>query len=106
MPGTTIDSTDTPFKLGDKNFILIDTRFTQERKNCARSRALRSLRSLKAISGSDVACLMLDYGTGLTNQDLHVSQYILDAGKGLIIAVNKTDLMTNHETEQKNFWIY
>ncbi len=104
MPGTTIDSTDTPFKLGDKNFILIDTAGLRRRGKIAQGvEHYGVLRSLKAISGSDVACLMLDYGTGLTNQDLHVSQYILDAGKGLIIAVNKTDLMTNHETEQKKF---
>ena len=93
-----------PSNWATKILFLIDTVGLRRRGKIAQGvEHYGVLRSLKAISGSDVACLMLDYGTGLTNQDLHVSQYILDAGKGLIIAVNKTDLMTNHETEQKKF---
>lgn len=104
-PGTTIDATDTPFKHNEQNFILIDTAGLRRRGKIAQGiEHYGVLRSLKAISNSDVVCLMLDYGTGLTNQDLHVSEYVLDAGKGLIIAVNKSDLMKDAQIEQKKFF--
>jgi GTP-binding protein len=61
------------------------------------------LRALAAISRANVACLVLDFDTGLANQDLHVSNFILDSGKGLIIAVNKTDLMDEPEEQQGKF---
>ncbi len=101
QPGTTIDATDTPFKFTEHDYILIDTAGLRRRGKVGGIERYGVLRALQAISRSDVTCLILDAGVGLTNQDLHVSQYLLDAGKGLIVAVNKSDLMEDPEEEKK-----
>ena len=52
-----------------------------------------TMRALKAISRADVAVLVLDAHDGLTAQDAHVAGYVIEEGKGLIIAVNKWDIV-------------
>ena len=61
------------------------------------------LRSLGAIKESDVSVLVLDYEEGITSQDLHVASFILEQGNGLVIVVNKVDLMENIEDERNRF---
>ena len=51
------------------------------------------MRALKAISRADVAVLVLDAHDGLTAQDAHVAGYVIEEGKGLVIAVNKWDIV-------------
>lgn len=101
-PGTTIDATDTPFKCADDNFILIDTAGLRRRGKVGQGiEKYGVLRALQAVSRADVACLMLDATDKIANQDLHVSEYILEAGKGLIVIVNKTDLMDDKQKDQE-----
>lgn len=103
-PGTTIDAIDTPFHFRGDDFVLIDTAGLRRRgKQKQDIEKYSVLRSLQSISRSDVTCLVLDVGTGIANQDLHVCEYILDAAKGLIIAVNKTDLMEDRAKDEKKF---
>lgn len=103
-PGTTIDVTDTPFHFNGQDFVLTDTAGIRRRGKIGQGiERYGVLRSLQAISRSEIACLLLDYGTGIANQDMHVSEYILEAGKGLIVAVNKSDLMENPSEDQKKF---
>lgn len=103
-PGTTIDATDTPLRWNNHNFVLIDTAGLRRRGKIGKGvEHYGVLRALRSISESDVACLILDFANGLTNQDLHISQYILEAGKGLIIVVNKSDLMKDPSKDQKEF---
>src|SRR5678815_3800866 len=52
-----------------------------------------TLRSLKAISRADVAVLVIDAVEGLTAQDAHVAGYVVEEGRGLVVAVNKWDLV-------------
>lgn len=102
QPGTTIDATDTSFRFGSHEYLLIDTAGLRRRGKIGKGiERYGVLRALNAISRSDVTCLVLDAGIGLTNQDLHVSEYILEAGKGLIVAINKSDLFEDPENEQK-----
>lgn len=103
IPGTTIDATDTPFTFKDKKFTLIDTAGLRRRSRRLGLERLGSLRTLRAIARSDITILMLDWSSGLAKQDMHVSEYILQEGKGLLIVVNKTDRMENVEEEQKQF---
>src|SRR5439155_433370 len=68
-----------------------------------------TLRSLKAISRADVAVLVIDAVEGLTAQDAHVAGYIVEEGKGLVIAVNKWDLVeskTDRTFDQYVEWIH
>jgi GTP-binding protein len=103
-PGTTIDATDTPVHTSQGDFVLIDTAGLRRRGKVRKGiERYGTFRALAAISRSDVTCLVLDYENGIANQDLHVSEYILDAGKGLVVVVNKCDLMEEPEEDRASF---
>lgn len=103
-PGTTVDATDTVFRFQGNEYVLIDTAGLRRKGKVSKGiERLGVLRAIRAISRSDITCLVLDASQALANQDLHVSEYILEAGKGLIIVVNKSDLLTNPQKEQKEF---
>lgn len=103
-PGTTIDATDTPVKTPQGDFVLIDTAGLRRRGKVKKGlEQYGTFRALRAIARSDITCLVLDYEKGIANQDLHVSEYILDAGKGLIMVVNKCDLMEDPNENRKEF---
>lgn len=104
IPGTTVDTIDSKVHRDGHDFVLIDTAGLRRRGRVEQGIERYSvLRALQAISRSDVTCLVLDMETGIANQDLHVSEYILDAKKGLIIVVNKSDLMEDPDAERKKF---
>jgi GTP-binding protein len=101
IPGTTRDTIDTEITWNNKPFNLIDTAGLRRRGKIERGlEKLSSFRSLDAIERSDIVCLILDYGEGIRSQDQHIASYILEAGKGLILIVNKIDLMENREQEE------
>jgi GTPase len=101
IPGTTRDSIDTEISWHDKNFNLIDTAGLRRRGHIERGlEKLSSFRALEAIERSDVACLIIDFKEGVKKQDQHIASYILEAGKGLILVVNKTDLMVNRQDDE------
>jgi GTP-binding protein len=95
-PGTTRDAIDTSIPWGRSEIVLIDTAGIRRRGKVASGPAAEkysTMRALKAITRSDVAVLVLDAHDGLTAQDAHVAGYVIEEGKGLIIAVNKWDLV-------------
>lgn len=94
IPGTTRDSVDTDFTYNDKHFLLIDTAGLRRKSNVKESLEYYSvLRCFKTIERCDIALLILDSWEGISQQDKKVSQYILEQGKGLIIVVNKIDII-------------
>ncbi len=96
VPGTTRDAIDTTLEWGRSEVVLIDTAGIRRRGKVASGPAAdrySTLRSLKAISRADVAVLVIDAVEGLTAQDAHVAGYVVEEGKGLVIAVNKWDLV-------------
>ncbi len=96
IPNTTRDAIDTTIPWGRSEVVLIDTAGIKRRGKVASGPAAEkysTMRALKAISRADVAVLVLDAADGLTAQDAHVAGYVIDEGKGLIIAVNKWDLI-------------
>jgi GTP-binding protein len=93
VPGTTRDSTELPFSYKEHDFMLIDTAGMRRRGKIEKGIEKYSiLRTMQAVDEADVCVLMLDFIEGITSQDQHVSQYILEQKKGLIIVVNKVDL--------------
>jgi len=101
IPGTTRDAIDTEISWQDKKFNLIDTAGLRRRGKIERGlEKLSSFRALEAIERSDVACLILDFKEGIKSQDQHIASYILEANKGLLIVVNKTDLMESKEEDE------
>ena len=61
------------------------------------------IRSLKAIDRSDVCVLVLDAVDGILEQDKHILSYAIEAGKGIVIAVNKWDTIKNPDQEIKTW---
>lgn len=102
IPGTTRDAIDTEITWNGDNYNLIDTAGLRRRGKIEKGlEKLSSFRSLEAIERADVVCLIMDYHEGIKKQDQHIASYILDAGKGLILVVNKSDLMESRETDER-----
>jgi len=94
IPGTTRDAIDTPLDFNGMPITLIDTAGIRRRGRIDHGVEQYSvLRSFKAIERADVALLMIDATTGITNQDAHIAGFILDAWKSAIVLVNKWDLV-------------
>jgi len=101
IPGTTRDAIDTEFTWENHNFNLIDTAGIRRRGRIERGlEKISTFRSLEAIERSDVVCLVLDFSEGIRKQDQHIASYVLEANKGLILLVNKTDLMDDRNEEE------
>ncbi len=100
--GTTRDAVDTKFTYQDNEYIAIDTAGLRKKGRIyERIEKYSLLRTLKAIDRSDVCVLLLDAESGIVEHDKHIASYALDAGKGIVIAVNKWDLVKNKESEMK-----
>ncbi len=90
--GTTRDAIDTALTLDQTQFVLIDTAGMRKRGKVYEATEKYSvLRALKAIERCDVAVLIIDAASGIIEQDKRVVGYALDAGKAIVIAVNKWD---------------
>ncbi|MFA5855217.1 MAG: ribosome biogenesis GTPase Der [Candidatus Gracilibacteria bacterium] len=102
VPGTTRDSSNIDFEYGGRAFTLVDT------AGIRRSGTVESgiekfsvLRSIEAVSEVDVCVLLIDSEEGVTNQDCHISEYVLEEKKGLILAVNKMDLFRTEDSDSE-----
>lgn len=96
VPGTTRDAIDTTLEWGRSEIVLIDTAGIRRRGRVASGPAAErysTLRALKAVGRADVAVLVIDAVDGMTAQDAHVAGYVVEEGKGLVVAVNKWDLL-------------
>jgi GTP-binding protein len=92
IPGTTRDAVDTHLTYEDVPITLIDTAGIRRRGRIEPGVEKWSvLRSLQAIRRSDVALLMVDVTSGLTNQDAHIAGFVLEEWKSSIILINKWD---------------
>jgi GTP-binding protein len=100
IPGTTRDAIDTAFEWAGRTVRLIDTAGIRRRGKVASGPAAErfaTLRALKAVTRADVAVLVVDAVDGLTAQDDHVAGYALEEGAGIVLAINKWDLVEKDE---------
>jgi GTP-binding protein len=94
VPGTTRDPVDSAVMVDDEPMILVDTAGIRRRGSVQRGIERYSvLRSMKAIDRSDVAVVMTDAMEGYTAQDAHVVGHVLEAGKGIVLVINKWDAL-------------
>ena len=94
LPGTTRDSVDTRFAFGGKDYLLIDTagirRKARVREKIEKFSVLKALKSLERCH---VAVILLDAAEGVSEQDARIAGFALERGRGLVLAVNKWDLL-------------
>ena len=103
VPGTTRDATDTTLDFEGEPVVLIDTAGIRRRGQIESGVEKYSvLRSLLAIERCDVALLVMDATEIVTAQDLHVGGYIYNAAKGIVLLVNKWDLIPEKNVQD---WI-
>jgi GTP-binding protein len=104
VAGTTRDAIDTPFTYHDQKFVVIDTAGMRKRGKVYENVEKYSLlRTLKAIDRSNVCVIVINAEEGIIEHDKHIAGYALDAGKAVIIAVNKWDLIENKDKAMKEF---
>ncbi|MBO4245128.1 MAG: ribosome biogenesis GTPase Der [Bacilli bacterium] len=104
VAGTTRDSIDTNFRYEGNTYTLVDTAGMRKKGKIYENVEKYSLiRSLKAIENSDVCVLVIDASEGIIEHDKHIASYAIDAGKGLVLCVNKWDLIENSDEKIKEW---
>ena len=94
IPGTTRDSIDSLLELADRRVVLVDTAGIRRRGRTEEGiEKYALLRTAQALERADVAILMTDATEGVTAQDVHIAGYALEASVGLVLAVNKWDVV-------------
>jgi len=100
IPGTTRDTIDTVVEHKGQPFVLIDTAGIRRRGRIGPGVEKYSvLRAHRAIDRADIAVLMIDGVEGITAQDTHIAGYVHDAAKGIIVVINKWDLVRDRLRE-------
>lgn len=104
IAGTTRDSIDTPFERGDKQYILIDTAGIRRKSKVNEDIERYSvIRAIGAIERCDVALVMIDAADGITDQDKKIAGLAHEAGKGIIVVVNKWDLVEKETNTMRDY---
>lgn len=104
IAGTTRDAIDTPFSKDDRDYVIIDTAGMRKRGKVYESTERYSImRALKAIERSDVVLTLIDADSGIQEQDKKIAGYAHEAGKAVIIVVNKWDTVEKEEKTMKEF---
>jgi len=104
VAGTTRDAIDTPFTYHGEEYVVIDTAGMRKRGKVYENVEKYSLlRSLKAIDRSDVCLLVINAEEGIIEHDKHIAGYALEAGKPIVIVVNKWDTIDNKDSAIRDF---
>ena len=104
IAGTTRDSIDTPFEWGGDKYTLIDTAGIRRKSKVNEDiERYRVVRAVAAIERCDVALLVIDAQEGITEQDKKIAGVAHEAGKGIIVVVNKWDLITKETNTMRDY---
>lgn len=96
--GTTRDSIYIPYQRGEQKYVFIDTAGVKRRAKVTEAvEKFSVIKSLQAIEASRVVVLVFDAREGLLDQDLRLIDFVLDAGRALVIAINKWDGISNEQ---------
>src|SRR5699024_5629736 len=98
VAGTTRDAIDTVIRRGDKEYVFIDTAGLRRKSRIKEDLERYSvIRTVAAVERCDVAILVIDAEEGITEQDAKIAGIAHERGKGMIIAVNKWDLVEKND---------
>ena len=99
-PGTTRDSIHIDLEKNGKHYTLIDTAGVRKRGRIFEAiEKFSVIKTIQAIEEANVVILVVDAQEGITEQDAHVAAYILDAGRALVVAINKWDGLKEDERD-------
>ncbi len=102
LPGTTRDSIDILFAWREKEYILIDTAGIRRKSRVKeRIEKFSMIKALRSLDRCHVAVILLDAGAGITEQDARICGYALDRGRGIVLAVNKWDLVKKDRNRKR-----
>lgn len=101
MPGTTRDSIYIPYERDNRHYVLIDTAGVRRRGRIdEKVEKFSVVKTLQAIKDAHVVIVVIDAQEGITDQDLNLLGYALEAGRAMVLAINKWDGL---DQDQKNF---
>ena len=104
IPGTTRDAIDTKFERNSKKYTLIDTAGIRKKSKVVVSVEKYSvLRAFTAVERADICVLVIDADKGVTEQDIRIAGYSHDSNKGMVIVINKWDLIEKDNSTFKEF---
>ena len=101
VPGTTRDPVDSTVQFEGKRVLLVDTAGIRRRGLTSGVEQYSLLRGLRAMERADIGIVVIDAKDGITAQDVHIAGYVVEAGRGLVLVLNKWDLLTAEEKEEK-----
>ncbi|MFT4196093.1 ribosome biogenesis GTPase Der [Ottowia sp.] len=100
LPGTTRDAITVPFERNGQRFELIDTAGLRRKGKVFEAiEKFSVVKTLQAIESANVVLLLLDATQGVTDQDAHIAGFVLDAGRAVVLAVNKWDAIDAYQRE-------
>ena len=101
QPGTTRDAIEVEFERNGRQYVLIDTAGLRRRGKVFESvEKFSVVKTLQAIEDANVVVLVLDATQDITDQDAHIAGFILEAGRALVVAVNKWDAPDDYTRER------
>ncbi|NMM08810.1 MAG: ribosome biogenesis GTPase Der [Polaromonas sp.] len=100
LPGTTRDAISVPFERDGQKFELIDTAGLRRKGKVFEAiEKFSVVKTLQAIESANVVLLLLDATQGVTDQDAHIAGYILESGRAVVVAINKSDAVDGYQRE-------
>jgi len=101
MPGTTRDAIEIDFERGGKSYTLIDTAGLRRRGKVFETiEKFSVIKTLQAIEACNVVVLMLDAHAEISDQDAHIAEFVVEAGRALVVAINKWDGLDSEQRER------
>ena len=100
LPGTTRDAIEIPFERGGRHYTLIDTAGLRRRGKVFEAvEKFSVIKTLQAVEQANVSVLVLDAAQDIADQDAHIAGFILEAGRALVVVVNKWDAVDDYRRE-------
>lgn len=100
LPGTTRDAIEIEFEHGERKYTLIDTAGLRKRGRVFETiEKFSVIKTLQAIEASNVAVLVLDAQSEISEQDAHIAGFVLESGRSLVVAINKWDGLDDYNKE-------
>ena len=103
LPGTTRDSVDIHFTLRGRNYVFIDTAGIRKKGRVKEKiEKFSVIKALQSLDRCHVAIVLIDASEGVTDQDAHICGYAFERGRGVILAMNKWDLVKKDPEKKKH----